>query len=229
MRKNEVDEILRTCLIEATERGVEKLNEQMENMEPHVFSEEFEQKMAKLFNDRRKQIKRRKVYYFAATMAAVLVLCVGIVTATHTASASLPSIDIKGWFDKYFEFSKGAHTETDEIIFSEEQIAYIPEGFIKTEEEQMRTYSNYVYENQAGDFFYVRVGMTLVQSQQDNENIIREVLKGENGYEYARTKQADQITYVWEDDKGLYYYVCGNIAEEDLLLIMSGIQEGDNK
>ena len=43
--KNDVDEILRTCFIEAMERDVEKLNEQTENMEPHVFSEEFEQKM----------------------------------------------------------------------------------------------------------------------------------------------------------------------------------------
>lgn len=231
-KKKEFDELMRKSLEEAMRIDQERLEEQLKNAEPHVFSEEFERKMGKVIADHRKRCKRRAVIRFSVKMAACLllcVLCVGLVTAKHTAVASLPSIDIKGWFDKYFEFSKGSHIDVRDVDFSEEKITYIPEGFVKTEEEQMRTYSNYVYENKEGQYFYVRCCMTLTQSQQDNEDIIQEVIKGENGYEYTMIIQTDEIMYIWEDTMGLYYYVSGNIAQEELMLVMNSIQEGDKE
>lgn len=228
-KKKEFDELMRKSLEEAMRIDQERLEEQLKNTEPHVFSEEFERKMEEVIATHRKRCKRRAVIRFSTKMAACLLLCVCLVTATHTAVASLPSIDIKGWFDKYFEFSKGSHIEVSDVDFSDEKITYIPEGFVKTEEEQMRTYINYVYENNEGKYFYIRCSTTYVQSQQDNENTIREVIKGESGYEYTEVIQTDEIMYIWEDNSGLYYYVSGNIEQEDLLLIMNSIQEGDKE
>lgn len=224
--KKEVDEKIRQYLIAMMELEEERLNEQLEECEPHVFSEEFERKMQNLLTVHRKRCKRRAVLRFAVKMAACLLLCVGLVTATHTAVASLPSIDIKGWFEKYFEFSKGEYTEDSEIAFSEAQILYIPEDFTKTEEEVTRTYRNYVYENKDDKNFSLRVSRTIVQTQQDNEDIERELFNTEKGYEYARTRHDLKTIYVWEDDGGLYYYLSGNIEEKELELIMFSIQEG---
>lgn len=228
-KKKEFDELMRKSLKEAMRIDQEMLEEKLKNTEPHVFSEEFERKMGKVIADHRKRCKRRAVIRFSAKMAACLllcVLCVGLVTANHTAMASLPSIDIKGWFEKYFEFSKGEYTEDSEIVFSEAQILYIPEGFTKTEEEVTRTYRNYVYENEEDKNFSLRVSRTIVQTQQDNEAIEREIFKAENRYEYARTRHALKTIYVWEDDEGLYYYLSGNIEEKELELVMISIQEG---
>ena len=224
--KKEVDEKIRQYLIAMMELEEERLNEQMEECEPHVFSEEFERKMQNLLTVHRKRCKRRAVLRFAAKMAACLLLCVGLVTATHTAVASLPAMDIKGWFAKHFEFSKGSHSE-EEIAFSEEMITYIPEGFVKTEEEKMFTYQKYVYKNPDGKYFCIRCSKTVVESQQDNENIVREVINGENGIEYTRIKQKDEVMYIWEDEAGIYYYVFGNIKEEELKLVMISLQGGE--
>lgn len=226
--KKEVDEKIRQYLIAMMELEEERLNEQMEECEPHVFSEEFERKMQNLLTVHRKRCKRRAVLRFAAKMAACLLLCVGLVTATHTAVASLPAMDIKGWFAKHFEFSKGNQTK-EEVDFSEEMITYIPEGFVKTEEEKMYTYQRYVYENSTGKYFIVRCSKALVESQQDNENIVREVITGENGIEYTLIKKADEATYIWEDTDSMYYYVSGNIQEEELQRVVISLQEGEQK
>ena len=226
--KKEVDEKIRQYLIAMMELEEERLNEQMEECEPHVFSEEFERKMQNLLTVHRKRCKRRAVLRFAAKMAACLLLCVGLVTATHTAVASLPAMDIKGWFAKHFEFSKGSQTK-EEVDFSEEMITYIPEGFVKTTEEKKYTYQRYAYEDRNGNYFNIRCSKALVESQQDNENIVREVITGDNGIEYTRIKQEKEVMYIWEDDAGMYYYVSGNIKEEELKQVMINLQMGASK
>ena len=52
---NKSDEKLRQSLLEAMALDDAKLEEEMENEEPHVFSEEFERNMAKLL----KRFRRR--------------------------------------------------------------------------------------------------------------------------------------------------------------------------
>lgn len=229
-QKNEAEEKLRECIIEAMRLEDERVEEEMKKQDNHVFSEQFEQKMEELFAARRKKIKKRKFYRYAASIAAVMLLVFGTVSATFTTGASMPSIDISGWFEKYFVFGKGTPAKGDGgIDFSEERITYIPDGFVKTEEENKNTYYDYVYENQEGKYFHVRVSKTLVLSQQDSEDVVRKEKKGENGYEYTIIDQAEETTYIWESYENLYYYLTGNIEEEELMRIMNSIQEGDQK
>lgn len=229
-KKNRANEKMRESILEAMRLEDERVEEEMKKHEKHVFSEQFEQKMEEIFAARRKKIRRRKIYRYAASIAAVMILVFGTVTATFTTGASMPSIDISGWFEKYFVFGKGTSDKGDGgIAFSEERITYIPEGFVKTEEENKNTYYDYVYENQEGKYIHVRVSKTLALSQQDSEDVVRKEQKGENGYEYTIIEQAEEITYIWESHENLYYYVTGNIEEEELMRIMNSIQEGDKK
>ena len=80
-----------------------------------------------------------------------------------------------------------------------------------------------------GKHFYIRCSKALVESQQDNENIVREVIKGDNGIEYTCIRQKDEVTYIWEDEVGMYYYVSGNIQEEELKRVMMSLQEDEQK
>ncbi|MBR2036265.1 MAG: DUF4367 domain-containing protein, partial [Lachnospiraceae bacterium] len=179
-----------------------------------------------------KKTKSTGVFKYAVSMAATLLVVVGIVSASATSTkATLPSIDILDWLDDYFEFNKGTSTSKDgELIFDEAQITYIPEGFVKTGEGKTFTYIEYKYENAEEKYFSVRVTKTLNQPQQDNEEVVRETFVNDAGYECLYVERENEFTYIWEDSEGLFYRVYGNVSKDELNSIMNGIQyKGENK
>ena len=226
------DEKLRESLRECIRKKSAMFDEEMEQYEDHVFSDKFETQMKELFVVRNKKAERARIFKYAVSAAAALLVVVGIaVTSITSTKATLPSIDILGWFDTYFEFDKGTSTSEDnELIFDEEQITYIPEGFVKTGENKTFTYIEYKYENAGGAHFSVYVSKAKVNPQQDNEEISRETFLNEDGYECLFIERENEEFYSWEDSDGLFYRVYGNAGRQELNSVMNGIQyKGENR
>ena len=223
-------ESLRECM--QVKNAMLEVEEETEPYEDHVFSDKFEAEIKKLLVVRNKKAERAKLFKYAASVAAAILVVVGIVSASATSTkATLPSIDILGWFDTHFEFGKGTSTSKDtELIFDEAQITYIPEGFVKTGENKTFTYIEYKYENARDDYFFVYVSKAKVNPQQDNEEISREIFLNENGYECLYIEREDEESYYWEDSDGLFYNIYGNARKRELNSVMNGIQyKGENK
>ncbi|MBR2036547.1 MAG: DUF4367 domain-containing protein [Lachnospiraceae bacterium] len=230
--RNAADQILGDCLQECMQQKQVMIDEEMEQYEDYVFSDEFETGMKKLLVVRNKKTKSTGVFKYAVSMAATLLVVVGIVSASATSTkATLPSIDILGWFDTHFEFSKGTpNSKESAIIFDETQITYIPGGFVKVTEEVKFTYIEYKYENFEGNNFTIRVSKALTQLHHDNEEIVRESLVNDGGYECLYVEYENELAYIWEDSQGLYYRVYGNMDKDELNSVMNGIQyKGENK
>lgn len=226
------DEILRECLHECIKEENIRLEAEMKQYEEHVFSEKFEKQMKELLVVKDKHLKHHTFFKYALSAAAVVLIIAGIVSASITSTkATLPSIDILGWFDNHFEFSKGTSTSQDsELIFDETQITYIPEGFVKTGENKNFTYVEYEYENTTGNRFFVYVSKAGVIPQQDNEEISREIFLNDDGYECLFTEYEDAESYSWEDSGGMFYHVYGNVGKNELNSVMNGIQyKGESK
>lgn len=227
-----VDDKLRECLVETRRQDDMRLEEDMKLCEEHVFSEEFEANMQELFVVRSRKKNWKKIYRYAVSVAAVVLIVVGIASTSFTKTeASLPALDILEWLDNYFEFNKGNFSAEDgELIFEEVQIGYIPDGFSKMDEVKNHTYIRYSYSETSGRYFSVRVSKAATQSLQDNEDIGQSIFLNEDGYECAVIKQGDVISYIWEDYEGLYYYVSGNIGQDELEAVMNGIlYEGEKQ
>ena len=230
--RNAADQILSDCLQECMQQKQVMIDEEMEQYEDYIFSDEFETGMKELLVVRNKKTKSTGVFKYAVSMAAALLVVVGIVSASATSTkATLPTIDILGWFDTHFEFSKGTpDSKESQFIFDEEQITYIPEGFIKIGENKTFTYIEYGYKNASGDYFFVYVSKAKVNPQQDNEEISRETILNDDGYECLFVEREDEESYSWEDFKGLYYRVYGNAGKHELNAVMNGIQyKGEDK
>ena len=226
------DEKLRESLRECMQQKNAMLDEEIEQYEAHVFSDKFETEMKKLFVVRNKKSERARIFKYAVSVAAALLVVVGIASASVTSTkATLPSIDILSWLDTHFEFGKGTSTSKDsELIFVEEQITYIPEGFVKITEEVKFTHIEYGYENAEEKNFSVRVSKALNQPNQDNEEIIRETFLNSRGYECLYIERANEVVYIWEDAGGLYYHLWGNVTKEELEAVMNGIlYEGEKQ
>ena len=226
------DEKLRESLRECMQVKNAMIDEEIQPYEDHVFSDKFEAEIKKLLVVRNKKAERAKLFKYAASVAAAILVVVGIVSASATSTkATLPSIDILGWFDTHFEFGKGTPTSKDgELIFGEAQITYIPEGFVKTKENINFTYIEYKYENARSDYFFVYVSKAGVTPQQDNEEISRETFLNEEGYECLLIEREDVDSYSWEDFEGLFYRVYGNVGKQELNSVMNGIRyKGENK
>ena len=111
------DEKLREGLRECMQQKNAMLDEEIEQYEDHVFSDKFETEMKKLFVVRNKKTERAKVFKFAVSVAAAVLVVVGIASASLTSTkATLPSIDILGWFDTHFEFSKGTPNSKESCL-----------------------------------------------------------------------------------------------------------------
>ena len=226
------DEKLREGLRECMQQKNAMLDEEIEQYKDHVFSDKFEAEMKKLFVVRNKKSERTRIFKYAVSVAAALLVVVGIVSASATSTkATLPSVDILGWFDTHFEFRKGTpDSKESELIFDEAQITYIPEGFVKVTEEVKFTHIEYKYENARSDYFFVYVSKAGGYPQQDNEEVSREMFLNHDGYECLFIEREDEDSYAWEDSEGLFYRVYGNVGKQELNSVMNGIQyKGENK
>jgi len=221
------DEKLRSSLVEAMKLDDARLEEEMQGLEPHVFSESFEKRMEKLMQEQRRKGRRRRLIRFAAAAAAILFLVGGpIFISSEHLNASALSIDIKEWLDRFFTVEDGAEGRKDDgVLFDESQLGYIPEGFEKVEEEELFYRVYYKYEDGDDGYFAILVVLGKTNINVDNEEISSNVKVNDVGFEYTLIgrDENDDENIMWKDNDGTYYYLKGNMSIEELIKIMNNV------
>lgn len=97
------DSKLKSSLMEAMELDDARLEEEMKNYEPHVFSAEFESRMEELFKVQERKSKRRNALRFIAAAVIIALLTGGIIfIGSEDLRASEMSINILEWLEDFF-------------------------------------------------------------------------------------------------------------------------------
>ena len=224
---NACDNKLKSSLVEAMKLDNARLEKELQHCELHVFSPDFERRMERLITIQRSKGKIRNCFRYIAAAVMVLFLTGGIlVIGSENLNASEFNIDILEWLDEYFTVKNGTgDSKENDITFDENCIGYLPEGFVKVEEDITYFQIYYKYENKLGDIVTIRVSRGAGTISVDNEGIIKEVLVNEAGYEYTRIyKEAmQQETLMWKDNKGVLYSLSSNLKSDELIKIMNNI------
>ena len=224
---NACDKKLKSALVEAMRLDNARLEEELQCDEPHVFSPDFERRMEKIIRVHRSKNLVRICFRYVAAAVLVLFLTGGILfVGSDDLNASALSIDILEWLDEFFTVSKDTLLEQEaSIIFDESQIGYMTEGFMKAEELVSYSYVYYKYENESGDSIVLKISKSLSTTAVDGEDVIKEVLISEQGYEYTKTYKGEtgHEIYMWKDDKGMFYCLSGNVDSDELIKIMNNI------
>lgn len=230
MRNKSYDEKMRAALREAWRREQEQLNKEVEDMGPHVFSEEFNQKMDKLLNEmavKEKRGRRKDFIIRACAIVATFVLLVtGATTfATVNARASASGMNVIEWCEKYFVTRVAPNKSSEATLFDESRITYIPEGFEKVLEEKEVLKTSFRFENKDNDYIALYVYGKDVLSGYDSENIEQTVNVNEGGFEYRfiLTDTNKENAVIWYDNKGVTYVVIGAFDKEEIINFMNGI------
>ena len=221
------DKKLRSSLVEAMKLDNARLEKELQHCEPHVFSSDFERRMEKLIKTQRSKGKIRNCFRYIAAAVMVLFLTGAIlVMGSEDLNASELSIDILEWLDDCFTGGKGTSTRKEiSFLFDESCIGYLPEDFVKVEEDVAYSLIHYKYENKLGDTVTIRVYKGACTIKVDNQDVIKEVLVNEAGYEYTRIYK-DKLkseTLLWQDNEGKYYYLSGTLNKDEMLKIMNNI------
>lgn len=231
---NGCDEKLKKALLEVWEKEDARLEEEMKHCEPHVFSQEFEQKMDELLNaqgrDKAPYGFRRRLTPFLKVVAVIVAICVvaggALFLQRGNLQASSLKIDILEWLDKFFTVEDGnGRRTTEQVLFEESQIGYLPDGFEKVSEENAFSQVQYKFKNKEGECITLQVYKGKMLSTVDNESAEQKVYVNEAGYEYTMIyrEDGDRITVLWKDEQDLYYYMESSLHEDEILKIMNSI------
>ena len=228
------DEKLKKALLEVWEKEDARLEEELRQCEPHVFSKKFERNMYRLLNncgrERAPYGFRQKLTPFWKPLAAVVVVCIMISGILLTQSSSLQAsalrIDILEWLDEFFTVEDGCVGKTEEkILFEESQIGYLPDGFKKVSEEGIFSQVQFKYRNDKNDYIVLRVYKGKTLANVDSESANQQVHVNDAGYEYTIVyrEYSEQITVLWKDEQGINYSIDGSLDEEEIIRIMNSI------
>ena len=221
------DEKLKSSLVEAMKLDNARLEEEMKHCEPHVFSEDFERRMEKLLTVHRRKNKFRTCFRYIAAAVLVLLLAGGILfIGSEDLRASQMSIDILEWLDEFFTVEDGIDDRSDSgVLFDESRIGYLPEGFEKVEEGSTFSVVYLAYENGVGDKIILRVSRDKITLNIDNEEIEKNVLINEAGYEYTRTHKEEGFRDIvmWKDENDIYYYLASTLENDEIIDVMNNI------
>lgn len=220
------DKKLRASIMEAMELENAKLEEEMRECEPHVFSASFESRMEEVMRVQKRRSKRSNFIRFAAAAAMVILLVGGVVSiSSEQLRASALNIDIKAWLDKFFTVEDGSSGRKDKDgLFDKSQLGYIPEGFELVEEFESFTNVWYRYQNDEKKYFTVRVTRDKITLNVDNEEVLSEVKVNAAGYEYSLIYKEDSAAAImWKTQESIYYEIMGIVESEELIKIMDDI------
>lgn len=221
------DEKLKSSILEAIELDDARLEEELKNCEPHVYSAKFEREMEALFERYRRKKKLKRIQRYAMAAAVVLLLTGGIFyLGSGDLRATKTNIDILEWFENFFTVKDGTDDRSGtKVLFEESQIGYLPEGFEKVSEGSNFSAVQYKYKDNAGRYIFIRVLSDKLSLKVDSEVVSKEERINKAGYEYTMTQRDEeqQATIMWNDDNDIYYYITSTLGYEELIKIMNGI------
>ncbi len=216
-----------TSLIEAIKLDDARLEDEMKNTEPHVFSESFEKRMEEVM---KMQKRKSRAYSFSRSVAVIVLLFFlsgGVLLgSSEQLRASVASIDILSWVERFFTVGESVNERRDaEVLFNKSQLGYVPEGFKLVLEEELFSRVYYKYQNEVGEYFYIRVLKDASILNIDNEEVLSKVTLNAAGYEYNLLygEDDDAVTIIWQDKSGIYYILAGIVESKELIRIMDEI------
>lgn len=226
-KKETADEILAASLRRVLDAQQAEYRAEMAKETPYIFSEEFENKMKKLMEVRKRKTKLYKTLRYAAATFVTVLLVGGILfVGNEEVRASKMGINILAWMENFFLVDEGETSrKEEEVLFEESQIGYLPDGFEKVLEEITRFVIYYKYQNADGDYIILRVYADKINAMIDNEKIIQKVYLNAAGLEYRfiNTEEEKASGLVWSDTNERFYKLIGTISEEELVNIMDSI------
>ena len=221
------DEKLKSSILEAIELDDARLEEELKNCEPHVFSAKFEREMEALFERYRRKKKLKRIQRYAMAAAVVLLLTGGIFyLGSGDLRATKTNIDILEWFENFFTVKDGTDDRSGtKVLFEESQIGYLPEGFEKVGEGSNFSAVQYEYKDSKDGYIVIRALRDRLAINVDNEVTDKEDCINKAGYEYTVTQrdEAQLATIMWVDNNDIYYYVTSTLEKDELIKIMDGI------
>lgn len=228
---NVCDERLQTGIELVTSEDMETLEQEMNLEKPHEFSKEFEQKMETLLN---KSMPKRKSTcsiprYMAAAAAAVVVIGGFGVAGGAKLYASETNIPILQWMENFFitehDTDQMKGEKSIEVLFSQEQIGYLPEGFELVEEVVRESRMSLVYENDFQDHIFLEVYRDKLLTGVDNMETDKKVNLNKAGLEYYYVYKEDSCKHMfeWLDETGKLYLLSGDISKEELQAVMDSV------
>lgn len=224
-----------------------KIEEEMKNAEPHVFSKEFESKMDALIQsmDSKKALGKAKggkkkskeeeeseprpiysckIKYMAAAIVAVCCITGFLFFNGKNAVASQNSLRIKEWMEDFFVVEEKSEKK-EGVLFEESRIGYMPEGFEKVEESVFYSRVYYKFQNNTGNYIMIKVYQDKIEAAIDNSEMQKDILLNKAGYEYqyGYKESIDEHIFVWIDIKGVYYQVQSIFDKDEIIKVMDGI------
>lgn len=229
---NVCDEKLHAGIELVTDEDMETLEQEMKQVEPHKFSEEFEKKMETLIQTQMPRKKKRTCStprYVAAAVAAVVVIGGFGMAGGAKLYASETNIPILKWMENFFvtehdtDQMKGENSK--EVLFDQEQIGYLPEGFELVEEIVRESKVLYTYENTENNYITLEIWRDKTLSGMDNAETGKGLNINEAGFEYRYLYKSDSNKHMfeWLDKSGKCYILSGDITKAELEQVMNGI------
>ena len=223
------DKKLRDSLLRVMNAEENAIREEMKQEEPYVFSESFEQKMKELMQVQKSKSKRRYVIRYAVAAVAVVLLIGGILfIGSDELRASDFGVKIQMWMENFFvvenDTSRGKD-ETEDVLFDESRIGYLPEGFEKVEEVSIYSEVYIKYQDAEENYIVFEVLRDKTLSGIDNDDIAQEVGLNTVGMEYRYIYKSDSGEHIltWIDKDNISYSLISSLEKDEIIEVMNNI------
>lgn len=207
------------------EEEITKNRAEMAQGAPYFFSKEFENSMLKVMEVRKRKPKIYKTLRYAAVTLVTVLFIGGILfVGNEEARASKMGMEIQAWLDNFFVVEEKSK-ESNDVLFEEAQIGYLPDGFEKVSEEVTFSYVLYKYQSDSKDYIILGVYRDKTLSGIDNEEIGQDIDLNAAGLEYRFIDKAEKnaVAVAWTDKKDVYYCLISTLEKEEIINIMDGI------
>lgn len=212
---------------EACEEYCEKIAAEYPNdsKEPHVFSEEFENKMAKLLEEPPK--RRFNVFNTVGKRVAVILIVLALTLTTAVFSVEALRVPVIEFFMKVYEeftslFVDDSDTEyNDDFVFEPKTPKVVLDGFEVTQERKNELMYQLEYISADGRRYYYKQN-TLYQNQKIDVDKYNEVIDNQ-GRKYYYYVIEEKYNLVWYDNQ-YSYMIYGDISKDEMLKVAQSLE-----
>lgn len=192
---------------------IEKLNK------PVVFSDTFQQRMARLIRRQRRNYKIKTVVKYALSAAAVILLVLCLTNPGYVARAW--DVLVK-WHSTHLEIDMPDAEEG--VIVPEYELTYVPDGFVVTMEEYHETGGVIIYNKDEREVCLI-YSMSGGNHNYDNEHSKISAIKDKDGIEILLVEFEDGgCAMLWRTEQRITFSMDADVDKEELFKIKDGIE-----
>lgn len=217
--------VLAETLAEVVEQDIYEYIQQIPANEEYVFSPEFEKKMQKLINNRKKTYfnlictTSRKA---ACIAAACMILCVGTLNAE--ALGQFCDFIVKH-FQFHDEVTLSGNSDLTTEIATEYMLCDIPEGFELKDYQKEKDSIYYSYKNDDNGFIaFFQYDQNNYICRFDTTRFVQSEYTDENGTEYLIYKRNHSYSFVWKNEEYVFE-IHSNLSEQEIINLAESLSE----